>query len=54
MKMGLLLFSYTVTFYVIIAKSRLDLLIGIIIALIDIAFLQGGSIKYPKSVLQEK
>lgn len=39
---------------VIVKKDRLDILIGVIIALVDITFMQGGTIKYPKDVFQEK
>lgn len=38
----------------IILKDRVDLLIAIMLALLDIKFLQGGTIKYPKEVFQEK
>lgn len=38
----------------IILKGRIDLVIAVLVALLDIAFIQGGTVKYPKEVFQEK
>lgn len=45
---------YVTAFCMIFYKDRLDLFISIALALLDIAFFEGGTIKYPKEVFQEK
>jgi hypothetical protein len=43
-----ILITYLAAFVMIIEKDRLDLLLGITLAILDILFLEGGTIKYPK------
>lgn len=51
-KICLIVLTYVVALAMIFLKDRLDLLIGIIFAVVDIIFLVGGTIKFPKSVFQ--
>jgi hypothetical protein len=44
--------TYLVFLFAVVLKDRVDVLIGLAIALLDIAFLTGGTIKYPKEVYQ--
>ena len=38
----------------IVFKARLDLFLAIVIAILEITLLGGGTVKYPKQVFQEK
>jgi len=51
-KLITIVFALVVSIFVIFAHDRLDMLIAIITSIIDIFFLQGGTVKYPKTVLQ--
>jgi hypothetical protein len=46
--------TFLVAFAMAVVKDRLDLLIAIAAALLDVAFLEGGTVKFPKDVFQEK
>lgn len=48
------LLTFVTAFAMIVIKVRLDLLMSLVIGIIDIAFMEGGTIKYPKDVFQEK
>jgi hypothetical protein len=54
LRLFLTLASFAVALWMIFLKDRLDLLIAIAIALLDMAFMEGGTVKYPKEVFQEK
>jgi len=41
-------FAYLIFFMVVVVRDRFDILISVVIALIDIATMKGGTIKYPK------
>ena len=49
-----LLFGFAVMVLMIVAVERVDLLIGLGMALAEVAFMAGGTIKFPKEVFQEK
>ncbi len=53
-KITVIVMSYIIALGMIFLMDRLDILIGIILAIVDIIFLEGGTIKFPKSVFQEK
>ncbi len=54
LKILLSLIFFGLNLFMISYKSRVDLLIAAITAIIDIGCLQGGTIKYPKDVFQQK
>lgn len=53
-KLFMIVATFLTAFAMIAIKDRLDLLIAMVVALIDVAFMQGGTIKFPKDVFQEK
>jgi hypothetical protein len=48
------LLVFAVSIAMILMKDRLDLLIGFGAALVEVVFMEGGTVKYPKEVFQEK
>ena len=44
--------TYMVAGYLLVYRGRLDLLLGVLIALVEVIMMKGGSIKYPKSMYQ--
>lgn len=44
--------TYMVAGFLFVYRGRLDLLIGVLIALVEVWMMGGGSIKYPKSMYQ--
>jgi hypothetical protein len=44
--------AYTVFMAMIAATNRVDILVSLVVALLDIALMAGGTIKFPKEVYQ--
>ena len=44
--------TYLVGGWMLVFKGRLDLLIGVLVGLVEVWMMGGGSIKYPKSMFQ--
>ena len=44
--------TYLVAGFLLVHKARLDLLIGVLVGLVEVWMMRGGSIKYPKSMFQ--
>jgi hypothetical protein len=44
--------TYTVFMAMIAVTNRVDILVSLVVALIDIALMAGGTIKFPKEVYQ--
>ncbi len=38
----------------VILRARVDICLGVVIGLIEVLFMRGGTVKYPKDVFQEK
>ena len=47
-------FMYVVSAFMFLYRARVDLMVGVLIAMVDVLMLRGGTIKYPKLVFQEK
>lgn len=54
LRLTCIVLAYLIFLSAVVLKDRVDVLIGLATALLDIAFLTGGTIKYPKEVYQEK
>jgi hypothetical protein len=44
--------TYLVSFGMVILKGRIDLCVGVVVGIIELWLMQGGTIKYPKEVFQ--
>lgn len=48
LSMVAIILTYLVSFAMLIVKARIDLCVGVLIAIIEIGLMRGGTIKYPK------
>jgi len=45
---------YCVFMAMVVVTNRVDIMVSFIVAMLDIALMEGGTIKFPKEVYQEK
>ena len=49
-----LLSVYVLAAVMIVVRSRIDLLIGVMVAVVELVWMGGGTVKFPRLVFQEK